>query len=118
MVENKDKRRSMTAASIKDISSSIHSQNRRKSTSALSVMNLLDNGFIELIPIDQVNSSKEAVAGSYFAQEPGNYVLIFGMYCRLLITLRFPVHNRVFDVFICLQTICFQEILQNYSVLQ
>lgn len=58
--------------------SSVHSRNRRKSSSAISVINLLDNDFIELIPIDQVNSSKEAITGSYLAEEPGNYVLIFG----------------------------------------
>jgi hypothetical protein len=52
---------------------------RRKSSSAMSVSHLLDNDFIELIPIDQVNSSKEAVVGSFLAEEPGNYVLIFGM---------------------------------------
>lgn len=79
-------RHSMTAATIKDTSSSIQTQNRRKSTSAISIMNLLDNGFTELIPIDQVNSSKEVIAGSYLAQEPGNYVLIFGMYNNLSIT--------------------------------
>lgn len=51
--------------------------NRRKS---VLVTNLLDNkDFMELIPIDQVNSSKETIVGSFTAQESGNYVLIFGM---------------------------------------
>ncbi|RCI06313.1 hypothetical protein CU098_013297 [Rhizopus stolonifer] len=51
--------------------------NRRKSSSAISITHLLDNDFIELIPIDQVNSSKETIVGSFLAQHPGNYVLIF-----------------------------------------
>lgn len=80
------KRHSMASApSIKDVSTSntaaapsVHSRNRRKSSSAISVVNLLDNDFVELIPIDQVNSSKEAITGSYLAEDPGNYVLIFG----------------------------------------
>lgn len=76
-------KRDSTAHSIKDSSaSSVHSRNRRKSSSAVSVINLLDNDFIELIPIDQVNSSKEAIVGSYLAEEPGNYVLIFGKHTK------------------------------------
>ena len=78
---NDTKKRHSLVPSIKDASVSIHSRNnnRRKSTSAVSVVNLLDNDFIELIPIDQVNSSKETIVGSYLAEEVGNYVLIFGM---------------------------------------
>lgn len=72
-------KRHSTTHSVKDSSaSSVHSRNRRKSSSAVSVINLLDNDFVELIPIDQVNSSKEAISGSYLAEEPGNYILIFG----------------------------------------
>lgn len=84
--ENHNKKRysMVSASSIKDVSTaatspSVHSRNRRKSSSAISVVNLLDNDFVELIPIDQVNSSKEAITGSYLAEESGNYVLIFGM---------------------------------------
>ncbi|KAK4514102.1 JmjC domain-containing histone demethylation protein 1 [Mucor velutinosus] len=79
------KRHSMASIpSMKDVATtnttaapSVHSRNRRKSSSATSVINLLENDFIELIPIDQVNSSKEAITGSYLAEDPGNYVLIF-----------------------------------------
>ncbi|KAI8636810.1 Oxysterol-binding protein-domain-containing protein [Parasitella parasitica] len=73
-----------SAPSLKEVSNGIantsppgNSRNRRKSSSAISVINLLDNDFVELIPIDQVNSSKEVIAGSYLVEEPGNYVLIF-----------------------------------------
>jgi hypothetical protein len=52
---------------------------RRKSSSAISVSHLLDNDFVQLLPIDQVNSSKEIIVGSFLAEEPGNYVLIFGI---------------------------------------
>ncbi|KAL9547865.1 hypothetical protein MBANPS3_005961 [Mucor bainieri] len=81
--QRRRKRHSMvSASSIKEAAaaapSSVHSRSRRKSSSAISVINLLDNDFVELIPIDQVNSSKEAITGSYLAEDPGNYVLIFG----------------------------------------
>lgn len=84
--ENHNRKRysTVSASSVKDVatvavSPSVNYRNRRKSSSAISVINLLDNDFVELIPIDQVNSSKEAITGSYLAEEPGNYVLIFGM---------------------------------------
>ncbi|KAI8380170.1 Oxysterol-binding protein-domain-containing protein [Blakeslea trispora] len=50
---------------------------RRKSSSAASVSNLLDNDFIELIPIEQVNSSKETIVGSFLAKSSGSYILLF-----------------------------------------
>lgn len=109
-----NKRHSMTAASIKDISSSIQTQNRRKSTSTISVTNLLDNGFIELLPIDQVNSSKEVIVGSYLAQEPGNYVLIFGMCYNLWITRGYSVRNKVFNVRFFLSIACRQYVFEKY----
>lgn len=62
---------------LSSATTSIYSRNRRKSSGA-SVINLIDNDFTEIIPLDQVNSSKEAIIGSYLAQEPGNYVLLFG----------------------------------------
>lgn len=35
---------------------------------------------VELIPIEHVNSVKTKVEGSYTVQNPGNYVLVFGVY--------------------------------------
>lgn len=75
---HRNKRYSMVSSTVKDAITIHSSRNRRKSSSAISVINLLDNDFVELIPIDQVNSSKESITGSYLAEEPGNYVLIFG----------------------------------------
>lgn len=76
--DGNNKRNSAVHSVKESSSSSVHSRNRRKSSSAVSVTNLLDNDFVELIPIDQVNSSKEVISGSFLAEEPGNYVLIFG----------------------------------------
>ncbi|CEP13107.1 hypothetical protein [Parasitella parasitica] len=89
-----------SASSLKDVSIGIantsppgNSRNRRKSSSAISVINLLDNDFVELIPIDQVNSSKEVITGTYLAEVPGNYVLIFGKQHV------FEKHIEIFDVY-------------------
>ncbi|KAF7721728.1 hypothetical protein EC973_004264 [Apophysomyces ossiformis] len=47
---------------------------RRKSMAS---MNLIDKDFLEIIPIGHVNSGSQPVVGSYTAENPGNYVLIF-----------------------------------------
>lgn len=65
-----------TTFSIEASSSSSILARRRKSSAAS--VNLLDKDFVELIPVDQVHSSKEAICGSYVAEEPGNYILLFG----------------------------------------
>lgn len=66
-------------ASDQDDSPPMHStKKKRKPSFEASVNHLLDNNFIEKIPMKQVNSSKEAIVGSFLAEEPGNYVFIFG----------------------------------------
>lgn len=62
--------------SIKDSSSSVYSRSKQKT----SAIHLLYNDFIEMVPIDPVAPSKEPTVGSFFAVEPGNYVLLFGEY--------------------------------------
>lgn len=38
------------------------------------------NEWTELIPIEQVNSVKTKVEGSYTVESPGHYILVFGTY--------------------------------------
>ncbi|KAI8973860.1 Oxysterol-binding protein-domain-containing protein [Pilobolus umbonatus] len=54
--------------------SSIRSKRKQHSQSA---MRMIDNDFAELIPIEQVDSAKKSISGSYVAKETGNYVFIF-----------------------------------------
>jgi hypothetical protein len=56
--------------------SSIYSRPRSKSIASEKLKEA--ESFVEVIPIEHVNSVKAKIEGSYTANEPGSYILVFG----------------------------------------
>jgi hypothetical protein len=56
--------------------SSIYSRPRSKSIASEKLKEA--ESFVEVIPIEHVNSVKAKIEGSYTVNEPGSYILVFG----------------------------------------
>ncbi|KAI8983597.1 hypothetical protein BDB01DRAFT_130800 [Pilobolus umbonatus] len=60
--------------------SSTQSTTNRPRSKSFATAKLKERGLDEIIPIQHTHSCDQKVEGSYVVDEPGNYVLVFGMY--------------------------------------
>lgn len=67
---------------VQSSSQSIHSQHNtpsRPRSKSVATIKLKERGLDEIIPIQHAQSCDQKVEGTYLVEEPGNYVLVFGM---------------------------------------